>query len=354
MGVCGGEGAVVFPVSLIPLLFSFFTASFCIAPNGISSELKSSRLLLLYCFSLHCPQRCCVPDSTLDCTSLFAKEQPDLNWSNPTARSAIYASAIRFWLLKGIDGFRVDAANIYSKDPSFHDAEITDPGAETQPAQTHYVDGPHIHEWFREVRRKIEKEFGDRDVVLVGELDTSFEELVRYIGGRGGERELDMVLDMSVIKLGGNWVVPKHKVRRHTLPEFKAAWAKMQGYLEDRGDGRELWTTAFMENHDQARSIPRFGNEDPKWREKSGKVLAMLLATLSGTLFLYQGQEIGMMNVPQDWGVDDFKDMDALMYLRDIRQKYPGDDGMMQQAMDALRHLGRDNARTPMQWVCFV
>lgn len=241
-----------------------------------------------------------MPELTLDCTSLFEKEQPDLNWSNLTTRSAVYASAIWFWLLKGIGRFHVDAANIYSKDPSFHDAEITDLGAEMQSAQTHYVDGPHIHEWLRAVRRKIEKEFGDRDVVLVGELDTLFEELVRYIGGRDAERELDMVLDMSVIKLGRNWVMPKHQVRRHTLPEFKAAWAKIQGYIKDRGDGHELWTTAFMENHDQAPSIPRFGSEDPEWREKSGRVLAMLLATLSGTLFLYQGQEIGAMNAPQD------------------------------------------------------
>lgn len=280
---------------------------------------------------------------------LFVTEQADVNWECDAARQALYESAMRFWLEKGVDGFRVDTANIYSKDQTFADGP--DPSKDVgfgaplaEGTQHAYINGPRIHEWYQEIRAQVLDDYPD--AVMVGELGgTPLAELLRYIHPE--RRELNMVLDMEVVKLGGNWEVPKHMVRRPTLVEFKAAWAKLHAYVDDHG----AWSTVFLENHDQPRSIPRFCQPEKGYEQQCGKVLATLLATLSGTLFLYQGQEVGMMNMPEEWTVEDMRDVDAKNYWKAILEEYPGDEGMQKRALTALQYLGRDNSRTPLQWV---
>jgi oligo-1,6-glucosidase len=274
---------------------------------------------------------------------LFCPEQPDLNWENPVARKAIYRDAVEFWLERGVDGFRVDAVNLYSKNPEYPDADTVDQGAEFQRAEKHYINGPGMHEWLKEMRREAMDRFGE--VMLVGELPHTDgrEVILSYVSA--AERELDIVFDFDAVDLGKR-ATAKHEWFKPALSDFKQTFVKAQDLLV----GTDAWTTVFLENHDQQRSINRFTTDDPKYMVKAGKILAMLLATLSGTLFLYQGQEIGMVNVPDSWGPEEYKDIDSINYWNEMKRKYPNDKEMLSKALKALKDGGRDNARTPMQW----
>lgn len=286
-----------------------------------------------------------VPERDQYYLHLFVPEQPDLNWENPITRKAIYKSAIEFWLDKGIDGFRVDTVNLYSKNIQFPDASIKQPGDVYQMPYEHVVNGPRIHGWLKEQRRTVLDKYNE--IVLVGECGTADDEtLLKYISA--DSRELDMVFDFDMVRVGGRHEVEPHLTWKHELPEVKRAILKTQRLLQ-RPDA---WTSVFAENHDQGRSLSRFATDDPKYRVKAGKLMAIMLATLSGTLFLYQGQEIGMVNIPKDWGPKEVRDVAALNYLDEMRQKFPGDEEMLKAAMAGIQRVGRDNARTPGELRC--
>lgn len=276
---------------------------------------------------------------------LFVKEQPDLNWENEATRQGIYKSAIEFWLDKGLDGFRVDTCNLYSKDITFPDAPIRLPGEEYQPAFQHYTNGPRMHEWLREQRQQVLDKYGD--VLMVGELPgTEAAEVLRYVSAEA--RELSCVFDFDVVNLGGDLGggAKKHHITRHTLPEFKEAIRKVQDLVR----GTDAWTTVFLENHDQGRSLTRFATDKPQFREQAAKMLAVLMCCLTGTLFLYQGQEIGMYNHPEDWGIEELRDIDSLNAYEDIKTRHNSDQLWLRKAMKGLQLVGRDNARLPVQW----
>lgn len=284
-----------------------------------------------------------VPERDQYYLHLFVKQQPDLNWENEITRRAIYKSSIEFWLDKGIDGFRVDVVNLYSKHQDFPDAEIVVPGEAYQSGNAYTQNGPRMHEWLQEQRNEVLEKYGD--VVMVGELGgTTAEDVLLYIAAEA--RELDMVFDFDMVALGGRHDFEPHETWQHTLPEFKDAVWKVQKFLETPN----AWATVFAENHDQGRSLSRFATDNPKWRVKAAKMFAILLSTLSGTLFLYQGQEIGMVNFPTTWGEEDFRDVAALNYIQYIKDRYPGDEKMMKAAMAGLHRVGRDHSRTPVQW----
>jgi oligo-1,6-glucosidase len=242
-------------------------------------------------------------------------------------------------LEKGIDGFRVDAVNLYSKNTSFPDAEVKIEGELYQMPLEHTLNGPRMHEFLKEMQRDVLGKYGE--VVLVGELGfTDTDEVLRYISPES--REMDMVFDFDMCNLGGRYDVVPHLTWKHTLPEFKKAVLKAQEFLK-----QNAWTTVFAENHDQGRSLSRFATDDPRYRVKAGKMFAILLATLSGTLFIYQGQEIGMVNIPKDWGRDALRDIDAVNYWEEMKRKYPDDERMLGEALAGIQRVGRDNARTP-------
>lgn len=132
----------------------------------------------------------------------------------------------------------------------------------------------------------------------------------------------------------------------YTLSDVKNAICRTQSVL----DGSDAWTTTFIENHDQARSVSRFGNDSPQWRSRSAKMLAMLYASLSGTLFVYQGQELGMVNLPPKISIEEYKDVDTINFYEEIKQRHAGDPATQAQYVKTLQHLARDHARTPMQW----
>jgi alpha-glucosidase/glucan 1,6-alpha-glucosidase len=275
---------------------------------------------------------------------LFLVEQPDLNWDNPEVRQAVYASAMEFWLTKGVDGFRVDTVNMYSKDPSYPDAPIVNPKSDTQVAFSLFCNGPRIHEYLSEMNEVLAK----YDAMTVGELPEThtLEGVLRYVSA--GEKQLNMVFSFDVVDLGlGKEYKFLTTPRGWTLPDLKAAIKRTQDILK----GTDGWTTVFIENHDQGRSVSRFGSDrTPELRETSAKMLAMFQCTLSGTQFIYQGQEIGMVNAPEGWPIEEYKDIDSTKYYHMVREMTNNDPVQMKTAMKALQHLARDHARLPMQW----
>ena len=287
-----------------------------------------------------------VPEREQYYLHLFAVEQPDLNWESPVVRKAIYKSAITFWLDLGVDGFRVDTANLYSKEPSYADAPIARIGELYQPAFMYFVNGPRIHEFFQEIRREAVDKYPGRDIVLVGECaNTDLATILSFVSAE--VNELNCLFDFDIVELGGRFAHKKHHVYRHHLPELKTAIEKIQHLV--RGPSA-AWGTVFMENHDQGRSLSRFATDDPKYSAKAAKMLALMLCTLTGSLFLYQGQEIGMVNAPKAWDDTYLRDIDSLNYLAETCQRHRNDPQWKRRALDAVALVGRDNARLPVAW----
>ncbi|KAH6660876.1 alpha amylase [Truncatella angustata] len=274
---------------------------------------------------------------------LYAPDQPDLNWENPECREAIYKETMRFWLDRGVDGFRIDTVNKYSKRTDYEDVPVTDPRWESQPAPEMWCNGPRIHEFIHEMN---EKALAPYNAVSVGELSNMAGALdvLPYVSA--ARKELDMVFEFSMIRLGtGGGFGPKYIYQPYTLPTLKEHVARFQTFIE----GTDGWTTVFCENHDNGRAVSRFGDASSPglWRA-SARTLAMWQATLTGTLFLYQGQEIGMVNMPASWGVEDYKDVESRNFYADAVAS--GDQALVEKTMHGLRILARDHSRIPFQW----
>ncbi|KAL3418205.1 maltase [Phlyctema vagabunda] len=273
---------------------------------------------------------------------LFAVQQPDLNWENPVTRRAIYDSAMEFWLSKGVDGFRVDTVNMYSKGDVLPDAPIVDPSSFEQPAPSLFCNGPRMHEFLREMNTEVLDKY---DAVTVGELPNTPDpaHVLRYIGS--GDKQLSMVFQFDIVDLGmgKNY---KYEAEPWILPDFKEVVSKWQTFIT----GTDGWTTAFCENHDQGRSVSRYANDSPQWRDASARMLALMMSAMTGTLFVYQGQEIGMINTPKDWPISEYKDIEALNYYKSVGEKTNNDPKALDRVMKGIQVLGRDHARLPMQW----
>ncbi|KAF4618418.1 hypothetical protein G7Y89_g14885 [Cudoniella acicularis] len=273
---------------------------------------------------------------------LFAKQQPDLNWENPVTRRAIYDSAMEFWLKRGVDGFRVDTVNMYSKGTELKDAPIIDPGIFEQPASGLFCNGPRMHEFLREMNAEVLSKY---DTMIVGELPHTPDpaHVLRYVGS--GDKQLDMVFQFDIVDLGTG-KTHKYEYEGYQLSGMKEVIRKWQQFI----DGSDGWTTAFCENHDQGRSVSRYTSDAPQWRERSAKMLAMMMCAMTGTLFIYQGQEIGMINAPKDWPIEDYKDIESVNYYNSVAQRTNNDPKALGHVMKSIQILGRDHARLPMQW----
>ena len=264
---------------------------------------------------------------------LFSKRQPDLNWENPEVRDEIY-SMMNWWLERGADGFRTDVINLLCKTKGLPDASgPVDMNGYVFPTE-HMSNVPPIHELLEEMA---EKTYGDRDVFTVGECCAMpLEEGVKYTSGK--KRQIDAVfsfehIDMDAQPLG------KWYYRPWKLPELKEKLAKWQTGI---GDG---WVGLFWSNQDQPRALSRFGTTDERYRVQCAKMLGTILHNLHGTPFIYQGEEIGMVNVP--WtSVDQLRDVEILNFVNDCRNTGASEDFMWQ----AIWRKARDNARVPMPW----
>ncbi|RSM02318.1 hypothetical protein CDV31_010967 [Fusarium ambrosium] len=272
--------------------------------------------------------------------SLFLPEQPDLNWANEEMRRATYAD-MKFWLDKGADGFRIDSMNLMSKHPDLPDAPITKPGSEFQPGDKYFASGPRMHDYIREMREEVLDKYG---CMTVGELGFTKDEesVASYVAKDRHELNMLFTGDIVDMDFGVN-----HKYERDDfrLSKLKAITNRWQGAMP-KFNG---WNSIYMDNHDSGRSLSRYGSDLPKYRKDAAKMLAIYLGTLSGTLFLLQGQEIGMANAPESWTIDDYIDVEGLNYYKSQLNKR-GVDTDMSDVMREMRLKARDNGRLPMQW----
>src|SRR5688500_2056199 len=269
---------------------------------------------------------------------LFDRKQPDLNWENPDVRQAVYAM-MRWWLDRGVDGFRMDVINMISKDVSpdghLHDGPPI-PGWALGDGSASYLCGPRIHEFVQEMHREV---FTGRDgaYLAVGEMPgVTVEQAVRFTDP--ARSEVDMVFQFEHVGLdhgSSQWDV--HPLR---MRDLKASFGRWQAGLADIG-----WNSLYWDNHDQPRAVSRFGDDSPEFRRDSATCLATLLHLHRGTPYVYQGEEIGMANYPFA-SVDDFRDIESINHFG--AAMVAGEDPM--QVLAAMRRMSRDNARTPVQW----
>ena len=260
----------------------------------------------------------------------FSKKQPDLNWENPDVRKAIYG-VMRFWGDKGVDGFRFDAVSHYSKDLSFPD---------TPPDSTGYgfpaaLNGPHEHLYLKEMHREVISHY---DWMTVGEGGGSTPESTwDYVDPR--RKELDMVFVGPHTAVGRPRYGNGYDLSGFDLPAFKAIIDLWQRGMEHHG-----WMGWYLENHDQVRSVSRWGNDGIYWKE-SGKMLATLLLVLRGTPYFYMGEELGMTNYPFSLA-SEVRDLETVNDLKVLAGRGYAPDRIW----NIIRQTSRDNSRTPMQW----
>lgn len=262
---------------------------------------------------------------------LFSKKQPDLNWDNPKVRDEVF-QMMNWWCEKGIDGFRMDVISLISKKPGLPDGYQA-PGALY--GDSGCANGPHVHEYLQEMNQKVLSHY---DLMTVGECaGVTIEEAKKYANADG--RELSMVFQFEHVEANGP--MGKWTDERVQLKDFKTTMSKWQTELEGKA-----WNSLFLGNHDQARSVSRFGNDAPEYRAVSAKMLVTCLHMMQGTPYVYQGEELGMTNCPFPTLEDlrDIESINAFHELTEARKVNPED------MMRYIRLRGRDNARTPMQW----
>lgn len=264
---------------------------------------------------------------------LFSVKQPDLNWENPQVRREVYRM-MNWWLDKGVDGFRMDVISLISKDPDFPDGPA---GITGYAAFNYCANGPRVHEYLQEMRREV---LDGRDTITVGECSgVTLEEALKYASC--DEKELSMVFQFEHVDLDFDEKGNKWTDRKCRLTELKEVLSRWQTGLYGRA-----WNSLFWCNHDQPRVVSRFGNDSPEYREVSAKMLAVCLHMMQGTSYIYQGEELGMTNVPFK-GIADFRDLDSINAYWELTGK-----GIFkeEEMLRFLRYKSRDNARTPMQW----
>ena len=247
----------------------------------------------------------------------FAPQQPDLNWTNPNMRQALY-QAIRFWVDKGVEGFRLDVIDQIGKDP---DLQVTG-------------NGPRLHEYLRELSAAA---FPEPGIVTVGEAWGADVERAKQYSNPDCS-ELSMVFQFQHIGLDQQEGKEKWDLKPLYLPDLKRCLAHWQNGLHGCG-----WNSLFMNNHDLPRVVSRWGN-DGAYRVKSAKMLATMLHGMEGTPYIYQGEELGMTNIRLP--IDQYRDLETRnLYKERMEKGYPEAE-----VMASIYARSRDNARTPMQW----
>ncbi len=267
-----------------------------------------------------------VPDLKKWYLRLYDVTQADLNWDNPKVREEL-KEILRFWKQKGIRAFRFDVINLVSKPERMEDDFEGD-------GRRFYSDGPHIHEYLKE----LVMDAGIEDFVTVGEMSsTSLAHCIRYSAPR--EKELSMCFNFHHLKVdyrdGDKWALKEVDYKK--LKELFIEWQMgMQ-----QGDG---WNALFWCNHDQPRIVSRMGDEDVYWKE-SAKMLAGMIHLMRGTPYIYQGEEIGMLNAHYP-SIEQYRDIESLNYYQILLKE----GKTREEALETLAARSRDNSRTPMQW----
>lgn len=266
----------------------------------------------------------------------YSRKQPDLNWENETVRKEIY-DLMKFWMDKGADGWRMDVIASISKDQSFPDYPKTDD--RKYYTGKYHSNGPRLHEFIHEMNREVLSKY---DCMTVGEAPGSTPEVARLFTDPERE-ELNMIFTfehMNIDRIPGS-VNRKWELKPFDLRDLKRVMSEWQNKLYNKG-----WNALYFENHDQPRVISRWGN-DTTYREECAKAYATVLHGMQGTPYVYQGEELGMTNVPFT-SIDQFRDLDSINAYRELVEEQH-----VFTAEEMMRYLcrkSRDNARTPFQW----
>lgn len=263
----------------------------------------------------------------------FSRKQPDLKWENPRVRREVY-DIMKFWFEKGVDGFRMDVIPFISKDTTFPPLPASFNGNYV----AYYATGPKLHEYLQEMNREVLSKY---NVMTVGEGGgVAVEDAHKFVAE--DRHELQTFFQFELVDRWGrrpsNWLYPDSSNR--SLPVFKEIFSKWDSVFATAG-----WGTVFLGNHDQSRMVSRYGNDDPRYRTASSKMLHTLLLTMRGTPYIYNGDEIGMANI-RFTDIGDYRDLMTINYYHRL-EKEGGDLG---EFLTGQAEISRDNGRTPMQW----
>ncbi len=265
---------------------------------------------------------------------LFTKKQPDLNWENPKVRQEVW-DLMKFWMDKGVDGWRLDVISSISKHTDFPDY---DEKYGKYPIGDFHTNGPRLHEYLQEMNREVLSKY---DCMTVGEAPGSTpENALLFCGNDRNELNMIFTFDHMSLDLVPNSHLGKWEVKDLDLIELKDNLNTWQNGLHRKG-----WNSLYFENHDQPRIVSRWGNDD-KFRVESAKMFATILHMMQGTPYIYQGEEIGMINAKFE--IEEYDDVEIRNAYKDLvldRKMVEKD-----KFMEAVYRIGRDNARTPMQW----
>jgi len=268
---------------------------------------------------------------------LFSKKQPDLNWENPKVRKEVF-DMMTWWLDRGVDGFRMDVINVLSKTEGLPDAPIANPNDRYQWGGEYFVNGPELFNYLTEMKEKVLSRY---DILTVGETPgVTPEDGIRFTNEENGVVNMVFHFEHMDVDTNPNSLIGKWDIQPWKLTDLKKIMSKWQVELHGKG-----WNSLYLENHDQPRSVSRFGN-DKEYRVESAKMLATWLHMMQGTPYIYQGQEIGMTNVTFET-IEQYRDVETHNMWKDlvIEKGYDAE-----KIMKAIHYRGRDNARTPMQW----
>lgn len=289
---------------------------------------------------------------------LFSTKQPDLNWDNPKVRDEVF-NMMNWWGDRGVDGFRMDVISMISKVPGLPDGKMNG-GALFGEWGPYVLHGPHVHEYLQEMNRRV---LSKHDMITVGETSgVTLSEAKKYAGF--DRNELNMVFqfeqcDITQSDIGGKWSLDKPK-----MPDLRAVLNKWQTGLEG-----EAWNSLYLCNHDQPRTVSRYGNDSSQWRELSAKMLATMLHMMKGSVYVYEGEELGMTNVYFK-RLAQYRDIETINAYKEYMGEEAfatnleveiecGQDVDVESLRGEISHrslmyrfgkMGRDNARTPMQW----
>lgn len=241
--------------------------------------------------------------------SLFTPEQPDLNWENPDVRAAVH-DVLRFWLDRGVSGFRMDVINLISKVPELPDAGIVAPDHEYQPGFKYFANGPRLHEYLVDMKKEVLSKY---DTITVGEMPfvRDENEILKVVSTQEGVLNMIFIFELvDIDNVPGSF---RLTLQEWDAKQIKHCMSRWQRLMIDR-DG---WNSLFCENHDNPRSVSRYTDDGDEYRELGAKLLCMMQTTLSGTLYVYQGEELGMRNFPYEWDPSvEYKDVESINYWR--------------------------------------
>ena len=268
-------------------------------------------------------------DATTDSYYLhyFSQKQPDLNWNSPKVREELY-NIMRFWLDKGIDGFRMDAFQFISKDDSFPELPKEIVGNPSEIIKF-YGRGPRLHEFIQEMHREVLSKY---DVMTVSEgAGASPEEAMLFVDE--DRKELSMAYHFEGVDIGAH-------LNDYGLIRYKELYARWDDYFKEKG-----WLSIFMANHDQPRMVSKFGNDKPEFREISSKMLSTFVLTMRGTPYYFQGDELAMSNIRFS-SINDYNDVDTRNKYIALKNK----GGDLNAFIEEKKQTSRENSRTPFQW----